>query len=244
MNQDQHQNENDRKAFLDRKDDALMTTSEEKKRQKALAKEKRAVARNAYNETHFWKKFSLKDCVFIIVASVAMLITCFDMPLLAQIDYFGLGFVGIAFQLAFFQAVIVTVVPKPGASFFSILILGAFHLFMAPWMSLFCLIAGLVSEAIALLIFHSYRSPAAVGFNAAVVPMLLLGLEIGFTFLRSNWGIAGYEDPMAKLHIQNWYVPVGIAIAVLALAVAGAVFGVWLTRRLIAKGVIKNVRLG
>ena len=119
-----------------------------------------------------------------------MLITCLDMPFIASIPVFGIGMIGIAFQVSFFQAVILAKVRKPGASIISSLVLGLFHVVFAPQMILFAFIGGLIGEVLGLLILRSYKSYLSIGFTSCfLVPVITLCMRnirsCGFVYCRS-----------------------------------------------------------
>lgn len=182
-----------------------------------------------------FKKYKVRDVVFIVLASVAMLVTCMAMPFLNSVQIYGIGLLGIAFQVSFFQAVILCKVKKPGASFFSAMILGLFHVVFAPHMILFCFVSGLLSEAIGLLAFRSYRNPLAIALTSSLLPPFITLCLTGWSFL-----LMGVDGAMGHLHLTGAgiWIPVGVALGVLALSLFGATCGILLMRTLLRKGVI------
>lgn len=191
---------------------------------------------NPADSKKIFKRYTVKDVVFIVVASVAMLITCIDMPFIASLG-FGIGMLGIGFQVSFFQAVILAKVRKPGASLISAFLLGMFHVVFAPQMILFSLIGGLVGETLGLLIFRGYKSYLSIGFTSSfLVPVIAL-FTIAWYFML-NMGNPAEAMNHLMLTDAGVIIPVVTILGVVALSVAGAVCGTLLMRTLYKKGVI------
>lgn len=192
---------------------------------------------NPADSKKIFKKYTVRDFVFIIVASVAMLITCLDMPFVSGIGIFGIGMIAIAFQVSFFQAVILAKVRKPGASLISAFLLGMFHVVFAPQMILFSFIGGLVGEALGLLLFRGYKSYVSIGFTASfLVPVITL-CTIGWYFLLN---IGNPMEAMTHLNLKDAgvIIPTITTFGVVALSIAGSICGTLLMRTLYKKGVI------
>lgn len=192
---------------------------------------------NPTDSKKIFKKYTVKDVVFIVVASVAMLITCIDMPFLNSLGIFGIGMVGIAFQVSFFQAVILARVRKPGASLISSFLLGMFHVVFAPQMILFSFIGGLVGETLGLLIFRGYKSYLSIGFTSSfLVPVIAL-FTVAWYFML-NMGDPAIAMKHLSLTNAGVLIPVVTIFGVVGLSIAGAVCGTLLMRTLYKKGVI------
>lgn len=187
------------------------------------------------NDNRLFKKYKVKDIIFIVVASVAMLITCLDMPFIASIQIFGIGMLGIAFQVSFFQAVILAKIRKPGASFISAMLLGLFHIVFAPQMILFCFLSGLLSELIGLLAFNNYKNYVSISFTSSLLVPLITGFNIAWHFM-----LTGYTQSMKDLYLENaqWWIPTLVIIGVFCLSILGATLGSLLMKKLYKKGVI------
>lgn len=195
--------------------------------------EKNSLAETTNNK--LFKKYKIKDLIFIVVASVAMLITCAVMPFLASVQIFGIGMLGIAFQVSFFQAVILLKVRKPGALFISAMLLGLFHIVFAPQMILFCFLSGILSEALGLLLFRNYKSSVGLAFTSSLLVPFITAFNISWHFL-----ITGYAQSMEDLYLQNaqWWIPTIVILGVFTLSILGATLGSLLMRKLYKKGVI------
>lgn len=196
----------------------------------------RKAQREAWNQgDHIFKYFTLRDIVFTVVATVCMIITCAVMPLLANVQLFGVNFLGVSFQIALFQAVILGKVRKPGASFISMCLLGVFHTIFAVQMLLFCIISGLLAELVGILIFRGYRKPIAVGVTAALAPLFMMPQSVGWTFLMS-------DTAMTDLFLSGvgWWIPFAVSLGILALCIAGSVVGTLVIFKLRRSGVVKD----
>lgn len=209
--------------FLKRSDDQLMSKGDIRKRK-----------RQEYNRgNHLFKFYTVRDFVYIAVMSAAMLVSCFTMPLMNAIPVFGMGFVGIAFQVCFFQAVIASKIKKQGTIFFSAIILGVFHLAMAPQMFLFCLASGILCEILAM-ILGGYKTKIGIILPSSFFSLFILGFYVGWDFL-----ILG-EKAFTKLYIENWWIPVLVAFSILILSILGSVSGTFLMAKLKKKGVLHD----
>lgn len=207
---------------------------EEKEQENTSLSEKK---NEGSKEGKLFKRYKVKDFIFIVVASAAMLVACFDMPLIIMSGstLFGITLVGIAFQVAFFQAVILSVVRKPGASFLSATLLGLFHVVFAPQMIFFSMVSGLLGEIIGLLIFRGYKSYVAISFTSSLlVPFITIVMILWYLCLL---GVDGMKEHLNLNGVAVW-IPIGMFIAVLALSVAGAICGSLLMRGLYKKGVL------
>lgn len=209
---------------------------------KVTPEEKRAKAkarREAYNaEDHLFKFFTVRDLVFVAVCSAAMLVTCAVMPLVAGLQLFGINFLAVSFQISLFQAVIIGKVQKFGASFISMLLLGLLHLAFAIQMFPICIIAGALSELLAMLIFRRYKNRWSVGITAALPPLFIAGMNTGWTYVVSG------EEATRELFLSGvgWYIPLAVCLGILVLAMLGSLTGTLTIFKLKEKGVIKDGR--
>lgn len=214
-------NQKEIEDFLKRTDDSLMSKGDLRKKK-----------REKYNkENHLFKYYTVKDFVFIAIASAAMIVSCFVMPLMNAIPIFGMGFIGISFQVCFFQAVIASKVRKIGCVFFSSFILGLFHLAMAPHMFLFCVISGIICELIAC-IFRGYRNSVSIIIVCGLLSSLIMVSYVTYDFILLG------DDAFAKLYIENWWIPTIIAICEVTLGYLGSISGTLLMKKLKKKGAL------
>jgi len=214
-------NKNEIEDFLNRTDDCLMSKGDIRKRKREL-----------YNKgNHLFKYFTVKDFVFIAIASAAMIVSCFVMPLMNAIPIFGMGFIGISFQVCFFQAVIASKIRKIGSVFCSSFILGVFHLAMAPHMMLFCIISGIICELIACL-FMGYRNTFVIIFVCGLLSSLIMVSYVTYDFILLG------DQAFDKLYIENWWIPTIIGAVELILGYSGSTFGALLMKKLKKKGAL------
>lgn len=216
-----NKNQKEIENFLNRTDDSLMSKGDIRKRK-----------REKYNkEDHLFKYYTVKDFVFIAVASAAMIVSCFTMPLMNAIPIFGMGFIGISFQVCFFQAVIASKVKKIGCVFCSAFILGLFHLAMAPHMFLFCIISGIICELIACLL-KGYRNSFSIIFVCGLLSSLIMVSYVSYDFILLG------EEAFTKLYIENWWIPTIIGVCELLLGYSGSISGTLLMKKLKKKGAL------
>ncbi len=182
-----------------------------------------------------FEKYRLKDIIFIILASVCMLVSCVDMPFIASVQVFGIGMLGIAFQVSFFLGVVAVRIRKTGAVLFASMILGLFHIIFAPQMILFSFIGGILAELL-MMLFDRKRTSYLVSSLACSLPIPVIALmNIGWTFIFS-----GSAAALEALHINSayWWVVLLVSVGVIALSLAGGFSGAYLIKRLRQKGVI------
>ena len=203
------------------------------------ASEQVAATKTAEDDGKFFKKYKIKDIVFLAIMSACTLITGAVMPLLVNVPLFGIVQLGLGLQFSIFPVIGMMKVRKPGALFFQSIFIAVFLVFMFPPMSMIVL-CGLVAEGIAMLIFHGYKSDWA----CVVAGTLYLPMTIPFLYFYYRFFYTVTEEGKTGLSIfladSNPWVVAGISCAIVALCFVGSVIGMVVSRELKKAGVLKK----
>lgn len=203
------------------------------------ASEQVAATKTAEDDGKFFKKYNIKDIVFLAIMTACTLITGAVMPLLVNVPLFGIVQLGLGLQFSIFPVIGMMKVRKPGALFFQSIFIAVFLVFMFPPMSMIVL-CGLVAEGIAMLIFHGYKSDWA----CVVAGTLYLPMTIPFLYFYYRFFYTVTEEGKTGLSIfladSNPWVVAGISCAIVALCFVGSVIGMVVSRELKKAGVLKK----
>ena len=203
------------------------------------ASEQVAATKTAEDDGKFFKKYKIKDIVFLAIMTACTLITGAVMPLFVNVPLFGIVQLGLGLQFSIFPVIGMMKVRKPGALFFQSIFIAVFLVFMFPPMSMIVL-CGLVAEGIAMLIFHGYKSDWA----CVVAGTLYLPMTIPFLYFYYRFFFTVTEEGKTGLSIfladSNPWVVAGISCAIVALCFVGSVIGMVVSRELKKAGVLKK----
>lgn len=203
------------------------------------ASEQVAATKTAEDDGKFFKKYKIKDIVFLAIMTACTLITGAVMPLLVNVPLFGIVQLGLGLQFSIFPVIGMMKVRKPGALFFQSIFIAVFLVFMFPPMSMIVL-CGLVAEGIAMLIFHGYKSDWA----CVVAGTLYLPMTIPFLYFYYRFFYTVTEEGKTGLSIfladSNPWVVAGISCAIVALCFVGSFIGMVVSRELKKAGVLKK----
>lgn len=203
------------------------------------ASEQVAATKTAEDDGKFFKKYKIKDIVFLAIMTACTLITGAVMPLFVNVPLFGIVQLGLGLQFSIFPVIGMMKVRKPGALFFQSIFIAVFLVFMFPPMSMIVL-CGLVAEGIAMLIFHGYKSDWA----CVVAGTLYLPMTIPFLYFYYRFFYTVTEEGKTGLSIfladSNPWVVAGISCAIVALCFVGSVIGLVVSRELKKAGVLKK----
>ena len=221
---------------------ALISNTEEiaeSKPAEAAAEAARPAAGEADDENKVFRKYKIKDIVFLAIMAACMLVTGAIMPLVGQIPVFGIIQVCLGLQFSIFPVIGMMKVRKPGALLFMSLCCGVVLVFMNAVMFVCILICAVIAEGLVLLIFRGYRKDGACLFAGTVYfPVTLPFLYLYYRFLYS-W--TGEEGQAVNAFIgSSAGMAVGMSIAVLAICFVGALIGVFIARELKKAGVMKK----
>ena len=178
-----------------------------------------------------FKKYKIRDIVFLAIITACTLVTGAIMPLLTGISVFGIIQLGLGLQFSIFPVIGMMKVRKPGCLLFQALFISVFLVLMFPPMALISL-CGLLIEALVLLIFRGFSSDWACVFAGT----LYMPSTIPFLYLYYNlfYTVDGTEKAAVSMFIggTNPWVIAGMTAAVLALCFAGSLIGMVISREL------------
>lgn len=196
-------------------------------------------AKEAENENKIFRKYKIKDIVFLAIMAACMLVTGAIMPLAAQVPIFGIIQVCLGLQFSIFPVIGMMKVRKPGALLFMSLCCGVVLVFMNAIMFVCILICAVIAEGLVLLIFRGYKKDGACLFAGTIYfPVTLPFLYIYYRFMYS-W--TGEEGQAVNAFLgSSAGMSVGMSIAVLAICFVGALAGFFISQELKKSGVMKK----
>ena len=218
---------------------ALIENSEDENHAyKSINKQKSATTEEE-NDKKIFKKYKIKDIVFLAIITACTLITGAVMPLLVNVPLFGIVQLGLGLQFSIFPVIGMMKVRKPGALLFQSIFISVFLIFMFPPMALI-IVCALVAETLALLIFRGYKNDWACVFAGTLYMPLTLPLM--WLYYNAFYTVTGEEKAATSMFLggANIGVVVGISIAVVALCFVGSVVGMLIARELKKAGVLKK----
>jgi len=188
----------------------------------------------------FFKKYKIKDIVFLAIITACTLVTGAVMPLLVNVPLFGIIQLGLGLQFSIFPVIGLMKVKKPGALIFQSLFISVFLVFMFPPMVMIILCA-VVAEAVALVIFRGYKNDwACVVAGTLYMPMTLPLLYLYYQcFYTVSEGEEVKQAVSMFINGADPMVVVGISAAVVALCFVGSVIGMLISRELKKAGKFK-----
>lgn len=218
---------------------ALIANSEDKKpAYKSINKQKSATTEEE-NDKKIFKKYKIKDIVFLAIITACTLITGSVMPLLVNVPLFGIVQLGIGLQFSIFPVIGMMKVRKPGALLLQSIFIAMILVFMFPPMVMIVL-CGLIAETLSLLIFRSYKNDWA----CVLAGTLYLPMTIPFLYFYYRFFYTVTEEGKTGLSIfladSNPWVVAGISCAIVALCFVGSVIGMVVSRELKKAGVLKK----
>lgn len=219
---------------------ALITNAEEESSaDNTEIAQKKAKVSEEENDKKIFKKYKIKDIVFLAIITACTLITGAVMPLLVNVPLFGIVQLGLGLQFSIFPVIGMMKVRKPGALLFQSIFISVFLIFMFPPMALI-VVCALVAEALALLIFRGYKNDWACVFAGTLYMPLTLPLM--WLYYNAFYTVTGEEKAATSMFLggANPGVVVGISIAVVALCFVGSVVGMLIARELKKAGVLKK----
>ena len=217
----------------------IANAEEENSADKPETEQKKAKVTEEENDKKIFKKYKIKDIVFLAIITACTLITGAIMPLLVNVPLFGIVQLGLGLQFSIFPVIGMMKVRKPGALLFQSIFISVFLIFMFPPMALI-IVCALVAETLALLIFRGYKNDWACVFAGTLYMPLTLPLM--WLYYNAFYTVTGEEKAATSMFLggANPGVVVGISIAVVALCFVGSVVGMLIARELKKAGVLKK----
>ncbi|MDE6373620.1 MAG: hypothetical protein K2L72_03890 [Clostridia bacterium] len=185
-----------------------------------------------------FKKYKIKDIVFLAIITACTLVTGAIMPLLVNVPLFGIIQLGLGLQFSLFPVIGMMKVRKPFALLLQSVFISIFLVFMFPPMVLI-IVCALVAEALTLIIFRGYKNDWACVFAGT----LYLPMTIPLLYLYYNvfYSVGGGEKAAVSMFIGggNVGVIIGITVAVIAVCFVGSLVGMLIARELKKAGKLK-----
>ena len=192
------------------------------------------------DEKKIFRKYKIKDIVFLAIMSACMLVTGAIMPLVTQVPLFGIIELCLGLQFSIFPVIGLMKVRKPFALILMSLFCGIFFAFMFLPMFVCAMVCAVIVEALVLLIFRGYKRDAAcVLAGTLYMPMTLPFLYLWYNVIYSINPAEDGKAVQAFVGADPW-VAIGISVAVLALCFVGAIVGMIISRELKKAGVLKK----
>lgn len=189
-------------------------------------------------EKRLFRKYKIKDIVFLAIITACTLVTGAVMPLLVNVPLFGIIQLGLGIQFSLFPVIGMMKVRKPFALLMQSVFISVFLIFMFPPMVLI-IVCALVAEALTLLIFRGYKNDWACVFAGTLympmtIPLLYLYYNVFYT-------VNGEEKAAVSMFIGggNVGIIIGISIAVIAVCFVGSLVGMIIARELKKAGKLK-----
>lgn len=196
------------------------------------------VAAQPVKKNKIFRKYTIRDIVFLAIITACTLVTGAIMPLLVNVPLFGIIELGLGLQFSLFPVIGMMKVRKPFALLLQSVFISIFLVFMFPPMVLI-IVCAIVAEALTLLIFRGYKSDWACVFAGTLympltIPLLYMYYNVFYT-------VSGEEKAAVSMFIGggNVGVIIGITVAVLAVCFVGALAGMVIARELKKAGKLK-----
>ena len=198
-----------------------------------------APAKEEEDETKLFRKYKIKDIVFLAIMAACMLVTGAIMPLVGQIPLFGIVQLCLGLQFSVFPVIGMMKVRKAGALVFMSLCCGVLLVFMSPVMFFSILLCALIAEALTGVIFRSYKRDGACLFAGTIYfPCSLPFLYVYYNFLYTVTSESG--EAVSAFVGASPAVAIGMSAAVLVVCFVGALVGMLVSRELRKSGVMKK----
>ncbi|MDY3125076.1 ECF transporter S component [Bifidobacterium mongoliense] len=194
----------------------------------ATADRRPSVGAQAHDALGAWARFGVRDIVFLAISGALVLVCSALTAPLHAIGLFGLPQMCMAPFFAFFMAVGVLKVRKPGSATIIAAVSALLSLMMRPASGIMALLTGLIAELIILAIYRDYRRIAAVYAVSIFTPIAMVPVQVLYYTL-----VLGRN--LSTVMSFNLVVAVVLAMTVV-LVVGGSLLGVKVGRELIAHG--------
>ena len=186
-------------------------------------------------ERKTFKKFTVRDVVFLAIVTVVLIVTCSVMPLVKTLNQviFGIAQLVTALQISLFLMIAVYKVRKTGTILIISIFLGAVQTPMAPIMGFSSVLTGLMLEFLAVVFFDGYRKNIHIFVIVSLYSIMTLPLGFLYNYLLG-------KEIMIKVAIEHPLRAFGMSIAIYLTSILGATIGLLISRELKKTGVLKK----
>lgn len=189
-------------------------------------------------ENRIFKKFKIKDIVFLAVITACTLVLGVPMPFVKDVPLFGIIQLVLGLQFSILPVIGMMKVRKPGALLFQSVFISIFLVLMFPPMALLVL-CGLIAEAVTLIVFRGYKNDWACVLAGTIYMPLTLPFMYLYAVTLYSSGSKTYTSIEIMLGVDNAPLVIGMTIAVIALCFVGSVIGMVVARELRKAGKLK-----
>lgn len=196
-----------------------------------------------HDEDKIFRRYRIKDIVFLAIMACCTLLTGGIMPLLTNIPIFGIIQMCLGLQFSIFPAIALMKVRKVGSLTFLSLVVGLFLVFMFPPMFFIIVICAVVTELLVILIFRGYKKDVACWFAAAIFMPLTIPLYWLYYNTAIFSALVGEISEGTAIWAYANSDPLTICLitlAVVAICAAGSFIGWLISHELIKNGVMKK----
>lgn len=191
------------------------------------------------DESKMFRRYKIKDIVFLAIITACTLVTSAIMPLLIHVPVFGIIQLGLGLQFSIFPVIGLMKVRKAGSMTIMGIFIALFLVMMFPPMALIA-VCAVVVELLVFAIFRSYKNDwacvvAGTLYMPLTIPIMLFFGKVLYSFTDE------YGQAMTIfLGTDNVWTILGITGAVLAICFVGSVLGMIISRELKKAGVLKK----
>ncbi|MGI6787133.1 MAG: hypothetical protein ACOX5X_01015 [Acholeplasmataceae bacterium] len=182
---------------------------------------------NISEKEKLFQKFSIKDIVYLSIISILSILGSSVMmlvvPLVTQI--YGIAQLVTSFQVSILFSIGLFKVKKPGSILYMALFMGAVMVFMSWIMFVVFLVAGIITEALGLLIFRTNNSSLSV----IVKTTFFMPLTLPLNFLL-NLMLA--EEVQIKLITKVPWITVVVTLSVVLISLIASILGALISKEI------------
>ena len=182
------------------------------------------------DESKMFRRYKIKDIVFLAIITACTLVTSAIMPLLIHVPVFGIIQLGLGLQFSIFPVIGLMKVRKAGSMTIIGIFIALFLVMMFPPMALIA-VCAVVVELIVFAIFRSYKNDWACVMAGTL-----------WLYYNVNYTVTGAENEAVTMFLgaTDPWVIVGMTAAIVALCFVGSVVGMIISRELKKAGVLKK----
>lgn len=182
---------------------------------------------NISEKEKLFQKFSIKDIVYLSIISILSILGSSVMmlvvPLVTQI--YGIAQLVTSFQVSILFSIGLFKVKKPGSILYMALFMGAVMVFISWIMFVVFLVAGIITEALGLLIFRTNNSSLSV----IVKTTFFMPLTLPLNFLL-NLMLA--EEVQIKLITKVPWITVVVTLSVVLISLIASILGALISKEI------------
>ena len=191
------------------------------------------------DESKMFRRFKIKDIVFLAIITACTLVTSAIMPLLIHVPVSVIFQVGLVRQCSLSPTLGMMEVRKAGTRSIVVICIAVFVVRMFPPMALIA-VCAVVVELLVFAIFRSYKNDwACVMAGTLYMP---LTVPLLYLYYNVNYTVTGAENEAVTMFLGGtdpWVIALMTA-AIVALCFVGSVIGMVISRELKKAGVLKK----